>query len=235
MVTVFEKRRIFMNLKEYIRVLRLTDLFKFFSGEELLSLFNENNYRICRYKRNSIIHFESEKCLTLDIVLDGQILIQRIDEDGNTLTIAQFNVGDIIGGNLLFIDNNIYPMTIVSKSNTVILHIQRDLILKLCQSNESFLVEFLKSISEKTFILTNKIKSISLKSLRESIIDFLNYEYYSQGTGKLKLNMTKKELAERLGVQRTSLSRELNKMKRDGLVDYDKDYIIIKDFSIVKK
>ena len=35
------------------------------------------------------------------------------------------------------------------------------------------------------------------------------------------LNTTKKALAEKFGVQRTSLSRELAKMKKDGLIDYD--------------
>lgn len=223
-----------MNLEKYINILRLTDLFSSFSKQELLSLFNEHTHKISHYKRNSIIHFESEKCLTLDIILEGKIIIQRIDEHGDILTITNFGIGDVIGGNLLFGNNNSYPMTVTSKSNAVILHIKKDFVLKLCQSNKNFLVEFIKSISEKTFILTSKIKSISMKSLRESIIDFLNYEYYSQNTNKIKLNMTKKELAQRLGVQRSSLSRELNKMRKDGLVIYDAHSITIKDFSIIK-
>lgn len=224
-----------MNLEKYIKILRLTDLFKYFSNEELLSLFNENNHRICHYKKNSMIHFENEKCMTLDVILEGKILVQRIDENGNVLTITQFNAGDVIGGNLLFGNNNSYPMTITAKSDIVILHVQKDFVLDLCQNNKNFLVEFIKSISEKSFILTSKIKSISMKSLRQSIIDFLNYEYYSQGTTKIILNMTKKELAERLGVQRTSLSRELNKMRRDRILDYDASSITIKDWNIIKK
>lgn len=223
-----------MNIRSYIDILHIHDFFRDFSKEELLSLFNDNNYKITQYKKNSIIHFESEKCLTLDIVLKGEIIIQRIDENGNILTITQFNIGDVIGGNLLFTDLNAYPMTIISKTDTVILHVQKDFILDLCQKNKNFLVEFIKCISEKTYILTSKIKSISLKSLRQSIIDFLNYEYYSQKSTKIKLNMSKKELAERFGAQRTSLSRELSKMRRDGLVDYNKDYIIIKDLKIIK-
>lgn len=224
-----------MNLEKYINILRLTDLFSSFSKQELLSLFNEHTHKISHYTRNRIIHFESEKCLTLDIILEGKIIIQRIDEHGDILTITNFGIGDVIGGNLLFGNNNSYPMTVTSKSNSVILHLQREFVLELCQKNKSFLIEFIKSISEKTFILTNKIKTISRKSLRESIIDFLNYEYYAQGNLKINLKMTKKELAEKLGVQRTSLSRELNKMKKNGLVDYDKDSIRIKDLNIIRK
>ncbi len=46
---------------------------------------------------------------------------------------------------------------------------------------------------------------------------------------KLKLRLTKKSLAEKFGVQRTSLSRELNKMREDGLIDYDAYSITIID------
>jgi CRP-like cAMP-binding protein len=33
--------------------------------------------------------------------------------------------------------------------------------------------------------------------------------------------MTKKALAEKIGVQRTSLSRELDRMRKEGLIDFE--------------
>ncbi|WHH61644.1 helix-turn-helix domain-containing protein [Petroclostridium sp. X23] len=49
------------------------------------------------------------------------------------------------------------------------------------------------------------------------------------------MHTPKKGLAERLGIQRTSLSRELNKMKKDDLVDYDSHSIAICNFDIIRK
>lgn len=224
-----------MNLRSYLNILKLNDLFKDFSNEDILTLFNETNHKIKEYKKNSVVHFESEKCTTLDIILKGNVVVQRINEEGNILTITEFNAGNDIGGNLLFGENNTYPMSIISKTDTIFIHIDMNFVLELCQSSKNFLVEFLKCISEKAFILSSKINAITLKTLRESIIDFLNYEYYSKDTTKIKLNMSKKELAERLGVQRTSLSRELNKMRKDNLIEFDANYITIKDLSIIKK
>ena len=223
-----------MNIKNYIPFLKQNILFKDFSSEALLTLFYTHHYRISQYKKNTIIYFEGEKCFAFDIIIQGEILIQKIDEKGNILTVAQFAAGDNIGGNLLFSNYPFFPMSIIAKSDTLVLHIGKSLIVQLCQDNRNFLLEFLKCISDKTMILTNKIKSISMKSIKQSIIDFLNYEYYAQGNRKIELNMTKKELAERLGIQRTSLSRELNKMKKAGLVSYDSHSITINDFSIIK-
>ena len=224
-----------MSVKNHLSILRLTELFSGFSTEELLNLFKAQNYIISKYNKGCIIHFESEKCNYLDIILKGQVFIQKIDEKGNVLTVAEFKIGDNLGGNLLFSKYPYYPMSVIAKSDTEILHIPKDLVLQLCQTSQDFLVKFLTCISDKTAILTSKIKSISMKSIRESIIEFLNYEYYTQNSKKIKLNMTKKELAERLGIQRTSLSRELNKMKKDGLVDYDAHSITICDFNIIRK
>ncbi|MFO8191449.1 MAG: helix-turn-helix domain-containing protein [Bacillota bacterium] len=44
----------------------------------------------------------------------------------------------------------------------------------------------------------------------------------------IKLTLSKKELAKRFGVQRPSLGRELKKMSREGLIEYDTRTITIK-------
>jgi CRP-like cAMP-binding protein len=226
-------RRISMNIKNYIGMLKYINLFNNFSLEELLELFHIENHDIKEYKKNNIIYLQNEICNTVDIILKGNIVVQKVDSAGKVLTISTFAAGDVIGGNLIFANNNIYPMTVVSKSTSIILHVKKDLILELCQKNKSFLILFLQSVSDKTLILTNKIKSISMKTIRQCILDFLTYEYYSQNNLKIVLRISKKELAERIGVQRPSLLRELNKMRRDGLIEYDAQSITIKNIELL--
>ena len=223
-----------MKINDYVYFLSLNPLFKGVTTEEIRNLFeNPLNVSITTYKKNSMIHFEGEKASTLDIVMEGTVFIQKIDEKGNVLTITEFAEGDNMGGNLLFLESLTYPMSIISKTHVVILHIKKDTVLRLCQSNINFLTNFLRDISIKATILTNKIKGISQKTIREKIIDFLNYEYYLQDSHKIQLRLTKKELAEKLGIQRTSLSRELNKMREEDLISFDTHSITIKDKSAI--
>lgn len=220
---------------DFIKLLLNTDLFKCFSEHELTNIFNNDNYFIKTYTKDSVIYLQNEICNSMDIILDGNIIIQKIDAEGNVLTINNFTLGDVIGENLLFSSNNKYPMTITSKSNTAILHIKKELVLKLCQTNDCFLNIFLKSLSDKSMMLTKKITTLSMNNLRQSIIDFLLYEYHIQKSTKIKLTMTKKELAEKIGVQRSSLSRELNNMRVDGLIDFDAKYIYINDIYVLNE
>lgn len=190
---------------------------------------------IKEYGKEQVVHLQNEICRTLDIVLIGQVAIQKIDEYGNVLTINVFSNRDIIGANLIFSSRNYYPMTVVAKSNVIILHIQRELILELCSKNINFMVALMKEISDRTVILTDKINAISLKTIRQCIVDFLRYECHLQKSNVIKLNISKKDLSERLGIQRSSLSRELNKMREDGLLEYDARTITLKNISISKE
>lgn len=223
-----------MNLKNIFDVLSHTELFNSFSSNELNILFKEKYYRLSEYNKNSVIYFQNEICTTIDVILQGEIAIHRIDENGNVFIVSTFSSGDIIGGNLLFANKNTYPMTIICKNKCKILHINKELVLELCQKNKDFLVAFVQSISDKTLILTDKLKAVAMKSIRQCIIDFLTYEYFLQESNVIVLKVSKKELAERFGIQRPSLSRELNKMKRDGLIDFDSKTITIKDNNIIE-
>lgn len=212
---------------DFVHILDHIDLFKEITHKDILKLFTIDSYNIKGYKRNSVIYFQNEKCTTFDIVINGTISVQGIDDKGNYVSISDFTTGNMIGGNLLFSHKNFYPMMVLSKTDSTILHLKKNLVLSLCQNNISFLTKFLQSLSDKTLILTDKIKLLSFKSLRQCIIDFLIYESYAQKSNKIKLKLTKKELSEKFGVQRTSLSRELNKMKKDGLIEYDAHSITI--------
>lgn len=202
----------------------------FLSGineDKVNNYINQGTIKISSYGKNNIIHFEGDCCFSLEIVLEGKVTVDRIDESGDLLTVAEFYKGDIIGGNLIFSKNPYYPMTISTKVNSNIMEIPKEIIFEFCTENCDFLKRFLQSISDNALLLGDKIKHYVSRTIRESVISFLKYEYSIQGKEKITLNMTKKALSEKIGVQRTSLSRELQKMKNDGLINYDSSTITV--------
>ena len=196
--------------------------------EKIGELLKNGHFKIVCYKKDSVIHFDGEVCSTLEVILSGKIVIERIDESGNNLTISDFYSDDILGGNLIFSRNAHYPMTVISKLPSVILEINKELLFSLFGTYPHFLRTFLEFISDHASILSDKIKHYINRTIRESIINYLKYEQKKQNTRRIMLTMSKKSLAEKIGVQRTSLSRELHKMKRDGLIEYDMKSILIK-------
>ena len=218
-----------ININKYIDAISNINLFSGYTQEELNEIFSSSNYEIKEYEPEQIIHLQNEICHTLDIILKGKASVQKIDENGNVLTINVFSDRGILGANLIYSSRNYYPLTVVATSRITILHLKRGLILELCQSNISFMVGLIREISDRTIILTDKINAISLKTIRQCIMDYLKYEYHLQKSNIIKLNISKKDLAESLGIQRSSLSRELNKMRKDGLLEYDARTVTLKE------
>lgn len=212
---------ILLDRDRYLEVLLRFPLFQDFKAEELREVLFLSKCEIREYGKDEIIHLQNEKCQLIDLIIDGKVIVQNINENGTILTINTFSNGDMIGANLIFSSRNIYPMTVTSSCRTTIVSLNREFVLKNCRRSESFMVGMLCEISNKTVILTDKINAISRKTIRKCILDFLNYEQALQGNNVIKLSISKKELAERLGIPRSSFGRELIKMKREGLVEYD--------------
>lgn len=222
-----------LNVKD-LNTLKNTSLFKDYDIDELSKILTQVKYEIINYPKDNIVFMENEECNTLHIILKGNIKIQRTDSLGQTLTITEFGEDEIIGESLLFLEDNRYPMSGIATETTRILYLPKKTVLHLCQINENFLFQFLKFLSEKSSTLSSKIKIISLKNIRHKISKFLLIQYNKSKTKSIELNMTKEEWANLLGVQRPSLSRELIRMKEDGLIDYDYNFVYIEDVNKLK-
>ena len=207
-------------MKNNLELFKQIDLVKSFDANQLESLLQAKGNKVNSYEKNNIVHFVGDICENLEIILSGEVVVERIDESGKLMTIAEFFDGDILGGNLLFSKNPYYPMTVTSKDATLILEINKDRLFSLFSDNHEFLKSYLAYVSDHTVILGDRIKHYVNRTIRESLISYLDYECKKQNSNIIKLSMTKKALAERIGVQRTSLSRELAKMREDGLIEF---------------
>lgn len=186
-----------------------------------------NRIQLKTYAKTEILHFDGDFCNDLELIVDGTVVIDRIDEVGNLMTVASFMKNDILGGNLLFSKNPYYPMTVTASQKTIILSIQKELIFELCSQFPDFLADFLALISDHATFLSDKIKHFLNRTIRDVLLTYLRHEYHIQKNQTLYLRISKKALAEQMGIARTSLSRELSKMKEDGLIDYTNKTIFL--------
>ena len=191
-------------------------------------------FRVATIKKGSTIHFEGDACRYLEVVLSGQISIERIDAEGNLMTVAQCRRNEVLGGNLLFSQRPVYPMTLTAVQDSSLLLIEKELLFDLLSKNPGFLKAYLELTSDRANTLGDQIRHYVNKSIRMCLVNFLKQEYSRQKSNPIRLSLSKKMLAEKIGVQRTSISRELAKMRRDGLIDYDRGAITILDENILE-
>lgn len=193
----------------------------------------KNLIKKTNYIQGEIIHLDGDMCTHIDIIISGKVVVDRIDDSGNLMTIAEFYPDDVLGGNLMFSKNPHYQMVVSAKTDVFIISLSKVFVFECCANNADFLKVYLEYISDHTMLLGDKIKHYVNRSIRESFIAFLKNEYKLQNSPTIQLKTSKKAIADRIGVQRTSLSRELQKMKKEGLLIFDKDSITILNIDIL--
>jgi len=172
-----------------------------------------------------MIYLPGESCTSLDILLQGSVSLQSLDEEGSLFKAQVLANGDIYGATLLFGSCNKFPMTVVSEGPSEVLHLSKALVLDLCKENSLFTETMLQIVSDKAHALSTALTNLTSRTLKENLLCYLKDEASEQGSQVIQLRITKKELAHRLGVERTSLSRTLALLRDEKILTFDKGRI----------
>jgi CRP-like cAMP-binding protein len=98
------------------------------------------------------------------------------------------------------------------------------------QSNEKLLLNFIRSISDINRFLSEKIRFLSLKTLRGKIAAYLLSASMTQdNTLKVRIKESRQELSEKFGVSRQSLARSISELEDEGILTASARTITILD------
>jgi CRP-like cAMP-binding protein len=181
---------------------------------------SENRLFLRRYHKGSMVHQQGDLCSVIDVVLTGSLSAYTLSENGSAVTMFAFQSGSIIGANLIFADNCSYPLNITSETGSELLHITQDAVVAFLR-HHPFVMRFVKALSVNSLGMNQKISMLAQKTLRENILDYLERQSVIQGTRRIVLPISKKELADYFGVQRPSLFRALKMLKDEGVIRID--------------
>ena len=94
---------------------------------------------------------------------------------------------------------------------------------RTCPFHHRLIENMVGMIAAKNLELLRKIEVISKRTVREKIMAYLSIQAQLHQAKYFEIPMGRVELAEYLCVDRSALTRELSKMKEDGLIDFDKN------------
>jgi len=219
------------NIGEFISILGETGLFKGIETGELQPMLDCLGAGIHSIKKGKTILYAGEKPAYTGIVLSGTLHIFREDYEGNRTIIASVTAGKLFAEALCFAGVSESPVTVIAAENSIIMKLMVERVLKTCPNSCAFhkklITNMLALIAGKNLFLQERLEIISLKSVRGKVILYLESLASKQGRN-IKIPFNREEMADFLCVERSALSHELAKMKRDGLIDYNKNVFILK-------
>ena len=187
----------------------------------------KNQINIKKYNENTLIFSEGEKCISLGLILSGELKISTLANYEKEYTINILKENDIFGENLLFNIDNTYLGDGITTKNSEIIFLSKELLMELL-SNKTFLTNYLNIMSQNNMLVRQRLKLLSQKSITDRLLFYLNSERKRLKTNVIPIK-NKEDLAIVLNIPRPSLSRELINLKEKNIIDYDKKTITLKD------
>lgn len=222
-----------------IKVLAKCPLFEGLSDLEIEKITSCFAVKYRHYEKGEIILIAGYPCTNPGIVLSGEIMATKEYADGKNDVISVIERGGLFGEILAFAGDVKSPVTLTATLPSETLFIDYKKIItpceNICAHHTRLISNLLRIIGTKYWDLHNKIKYIAAPSLREKLMEYL-MDCWKSSEQSLKKDVGKKHfsipfdrdgLAAYINCDRSALSRELSRMKNDGLIDYKKNEFTI--------
>ena len=200
-------------------------LFTQFSEEERLAVLKALGAvtKHCQ-KGETVLHAGSVNHFIFT-VLSGSVQIQNNDIWGNTSVLNMVEKGQVFAEAYAFLTGEKLLVEAVANEPCEVLLIDARRIFALPESDmkNKLLQNLLFISSMKNVQLSRRILHTSSKRVRERVLSFLSEQAERQESRYVTIPYDRQQMADYLSVERSALSKELSKMKAEGLIDYHKN------------
>lgn len=101
------------------------------------------------------------------------------------------------------------------------------MVLSGCAHHSRIIRNLLSDLAGKNLLLNEKLTHIAQRTTRAKLMSYLSAEAQRRGAVEFDIPFSRQQLADFLAVERSGLSLELGKMKKEGLLDYHKEHFVL--------
>lgn len=175
------------------------------------------------YGKNAAVLTEGAPAQYVGIVISGSVCVTRTDIFGNRSMIAKAGPMDMFGEALACAGNAVMPVDVIALEETEVLLINADRITRSCSNACGFhsrvIGNLLRVVASKNIMMNRKLEVTSKRSTREKLLAYLMIEAKAAGSCTFTIPFDRQELADYLEVDRSGLSAEIGKLRREGVID----------------
>lgn len=206
------------------------DLFKELTQKELVELADLMIHK--QYKKDDPIMFPYNSRKLVYMLKNGSVKIGNYTDTGEENLKYLLKEGFLFG-EMALVDGNSNDFAVAVEDCTVC-SIRVEAIQEFMLRNKAFNASMYKLIGLRLRKIESKMAALIFKDSQTRIVEFL--EEFARDFGKQKNNalvvknlLTNKEIAKLTFTSRQTVNSTLNKLKRNGNIDFDEKYIRIFD------
>lgn len=213
-------------MQKYLPALQKCALFAGVEERDVAAMLACLGARVLRVKKDASVFCESAPAREVGVVLSGAVRIERADYYGNRSILAHIGPGELFAETYACAGVEALPVDIVADEGGEMMLIDCRRITTSCTSACAFhsrvVHNLLRIVAQKNLLFDRKIEITSRRTTREKLTAYLLQEAKLRGTRRFTVPYDRQELADYLEVDRSGLSAEIGKLRREGVLRCEK-------------
>ena len=214
-------------MQQYLSQIARSSLFFRISQEDILRAVDLLCGKIVHYKENAIILHQGTPPRCFGILLHGCAHIISGDVSGNHALLSVLHPSDLFAESFVFSDAEVLPISVVASEDCTVLLLDKSRMTGRHRADFSahglLVANLLRIIANKNLAFTQKICILSQRSTRDKLVAYLLSQQQLAGSSRFCIPLDRQHLADYLCVERSAMSTELGKMKKEGMINFRKN------------
>ena len=216
-----------MAVKMYTPNYMEIPLFQGLDREEINEVLQKFHGLIKHFPKSDYIYLAGDCVENLCVVLEGTVQMIKEDIWGEKSIIANLGAGSVFAETFLgqLGDRSSVSYFVASDSEVLMLPLGRTLFDSDTSSKASqrLICNIVSILADNNTRLIEKTEILCKKTLRSKILAYLEQEARNHGCRSFTIPFNRTDLANYLDADRSALTRELARMKEEGLIDFTKN------------
>lgn len=210
--------------------------FKNISKEDISYIIDSSSCYIKNFEPNVNIYEIGEEIQSVGIIIDGIVDIIHTSINGDETIVNRLTKGHTFGNCVSCISNlnNLNDIRSITFSTVLFIDIYK--LLRDSNFSYDFRIDLfeniMNSLAQTNMNLNNKIQILSQKTLRDKLITYFELLSIQKGSNVITIPFNREQLACYIGSERSSVCRELSKLKDENIININKNNIVLLDQNI---
>ena len=210
------------------KVLQACPLFEGVATENLRGMLGCLGARPVTVKKGEILFHEGDSAAYVGIVLTGAVQLVREDYYGNRSIVAYMGEKQMFGESYAFSGADALPVSVIADKDSRILLLDSRRITVCCSNACEFhsrvIFNLLRLVANQNLMLHQKIQVTSQRTTREKLMAYLMTQAKREKSNSFTIPYDRQALADYLEVDRSGLSAEIGKMRKEGILECEKSH-----------
>lgn len=210
-------------------LLKNTLLFRGMNDDEIKTALGTLRGSTKKYRKNQAVLHAGKTTESIGLILSGGVTVESNDLWGNRTVLSHVGPGDFFAETYALTKNEPMLVDVTAGEPSEILFLNISALLETpAERWQMTLTRNLLMISaRKNLILSRRSFHTSPKSARSRIQAYLNSVSLQTGSRDFSIPFNRQQMADYLNLDRTALSKELSRMKKEGIIDFWKNHFRI--------